>query len=135
VEKERDHLASFDRQYLRDVVLNVLRFAILCTKHPAFEEEREWRVVYTPALFESAHVKRHVRTIKGVTQPVHDLPLQNLPQEGLIGIEIPELVHKIIVGPTQYGSALSTALWFLLKDAGVDNPTNCIVTSGVPLRT
>jgi hypothetical protein len=135
VTKERDLLASLDRQFLRDVVLNVLRFAILCTKHPAFEEEREWRVVYTPELFNSTRLKRAVRVIRGVAQPVYDLPLENIPEQGLVGIEIPEFVHKIIIGPTQYPSALGSALWFLLQDARVNKPHERIILSGVPLRT
>src|SRR5690606_23126401 len=28
----------------------MLRFTTLCTKHPAFAEEREWRVIYSPSL-------------------------------------------------------------------------------------
>ena len=135
VDKERDLLGSFNRQFLRDVVLNVLRFAILCTKHPAFEEEQEWRIVYTPALFESTHVRRNVRVIRGVAQPVYDLPLKNIPEEGLTGITIPELVHKIIVGPTQYGPAVASALMHLLNDAGVAEPNKRILVSNVPLRT
>jgi hypothetical protein len=135
VEKERDFLGALDRSLLRQILFNMFRFAILCTKHPAFAEEREWRVVYTPALLESAHIKRNVRTLRGVTQPVYDMPLKDIPDEGLVGIEIPQLVHKIIIGPTQYGSAAWNALWFLLEDAGIDRPGERLVASGVPLRT
>jgi hypothetical protein len=76
-----------------------------------------------------------VRTLKGVTQPVYDLPLRDIEQEGLVGIEIPQLVHKIIIGPTQYMAATRSALWYLLEEAGVSNPGERIVASGVPLRT
>ena len=76
-----------------------------------------------------------MRTLRGVTQPVYDMPLKDIPHEGLVGIEIPQLVHKIIIGPTQYGSAAWNALWFLLEDAGIDRPGERLVASGVPLRT
>jgi hypothetical protein len=53
----------------------------------------------------------------------------------LNGIEISELVDKIIIGPTLYESATRNALWFMLNDAVVAAPQNRIVYSGVPLRT
>jgi hypothetical protein len=135
VDAERAYLNSMDRMVMLQGLLNMLKFAILCTKHPAFAEEREWRVVYTPALFSSVHVTRRVRTIRGVTQPIYDLPLKEIPQLGLVGLEIPQLLHKIIIGPTQYVMATFNALCFLLEEAGVKNPVERIVGSGVPLRT
>ncbi|MFZ5779350.1 MAG: DUF2971 domain-containing protein [Pseudomonadota bacterium] len=135
VDSERDALSSMDRAVMLHGLLNMLKSAILCTKHPAFAEEREWRVVYTPGLFSSEHLKRNVRTIRGVTQTVYDLPLKDIPAEGLVGIEIPQLLRKIIIGPTQYSSATHTALWHLLVEAGVTDPSGRIHVSGVPLRT
>lgn len=132
---EQAFLNSMDRMVTLQGVLNMLKFAILCTKHPAFAEEREWRVVYTPGLFSSSHITRSVRTIRGVTQPVYELPLKDIPHEGLVGIEISQLLHKIIIGPTQYATATFNALWFLLNEAGVKDPAASIVNSGVPLRT
>ena len=135
VDRERAFLNALDRRWVLNGLLNMLKFAILCTKHPAFAEEREWRVVYTPGLVTSDHMVRNVRTIRGVPQTVHELPLRDLPQEGLVGLEIPQLLHRIIIGPTQYGSATGSALWFLLKDAGIADPSERIIHSGVPLRT
>jgi Protein of unknown function (DUF2971) len=135
VVRERDLLSSIDRGLMVQILLNMFKFAILCTKHPAFAEEKEWRIAYTPGLLSSVHLTRHVRTLKGVTQPVYDLPLKDIEQEGLVGIEIPQLVHKIIIGPTQYMAATRSALWYLLEEAGVSNPGERIVVSGVPLRT
>lgn len=135
IEAHRDMLATIDRQAMIGFLTNVFRFAILCTKHPAFAEEREWRVTYTPALVESPVITRSVRTVRGVVQPVYELPLKDIPGEGLVGIEIPSLVHKVIIGPTQYGTATHSALWWLLHEAGIANPAETIVSSGVPLRT
>ena len=78
---------------------------------------------------------RSVRTIKGVTQTVYELPLKDIPKEGMVGIEIPQLLHQIIIGPTQYATATFNAMWFLLEEAGVKDPGTHIVASGVPLRT
>ena len=98
-------------------------------------EEREWRILYTPGLFSSKHITRNVRTIRGVTQTVYDLPLKDIPEEGLVGIEVPQLLRKIIIGPTQFESVTHTALWHLLLDAGVTDPGGRILVSAVPLRT
>jgi hypothetical protein len=135
VDGERAFLGSIDRGVMLHALLNMLKFAILCTKHPAFAEEREWRILYTLGLLSSGYLVRNVRTVRGVTQPIYDLPLKDIPQEGLVDIEIPQLVHKIIIGPTQFGPATFNALWFLLQDAGVADPSGRIVVSGVPLRT
>ena len=131
VESDREFLSSLDRVIMRQVLFNMFKFAILCTKHPAFMEEKEWRVVYTPGLLSSSHLTRNVRTVRGVPQTIYDLPLKNIPQEGFGGLEIPELLHKIIIGPTQYSGATANALWFLLQDAGVADPGSRIVISGV----
>jgi hypothetical protein len=53
----------------------------------------------------------------------------------VVGIEIPQLVHKSIIGPTQYLAATHSALCYLLEEAGVSNPGERIVVSEVPLRT
>jgi hypothetical protein len=135
VNAEQGLLNSIDRRAVLHGLLNMLKFLILCTKHPAFAEEREWRIVYTPTLLPSSHLSRNVRTIRGVTQTVFDLPLKDIPQEGVIGIEIPQLLHKVIIGPTQFAQANYVALWHLLQDAGVADPEARLVYSGVPLRT
>ena len=71
-------LGALSRAQLLDTLFNVLRFAALCTKHPAFAEEAEWRVVYAPNIERSPVVVQEVRTVRGVPQlglgPISRIP-------------------------------------------------------------
>ena len=72
--------------------------------------------------------------IGGTPQPIYKIPLQNVPEEGLVGVEIPELLERIIIGPTEYPLAIREAFETLLADAGVDDPASLIRVSDLPLR-
>lgn len=127
-------IESLGREVVQQIVFQVLRFAVLCTKHPAFSEEREWRVVYTPALERSPRVIESVRVVKGLPQTVFEIPLENVPGEGLVGLEIPELVERVIIGPTQFHDATYDAFFRLLFGAGIKEPQHRLFKSHVPLR-
>ena len=57
---------------------------------------------------------RSIETIRGVPQPVYKFSLRNIPAaaptERLEGIEIPQLVERVIIGPTQYPTAVCEAI-------------------------
>ena len=42
---EAEYVKTLDREIVKTYAFNMLRFTVLCTKHPGFHEEREWRVV------------------------------------------------------------------------------------------
>lgn len=115
-------------------IMEVLRYAVLSTKHPGFGEELEWRVVYSPSVHPSPRLITAVESVNGVPQPVIKLPLKDVPDEGLIGIEVPQLVDRIIVGPTQHPQVIVEALAMLMQEAGVERPHSRIARSNVPLR-
>ncbi len=131
---ERDFIKAQSRQVIVNVVFHVLRFAAICTKHPGFREEKEWRLVYSPGVLESTHLKKEVEIINGVPQPIYKISLQDIPTEGLMGIEIPSLINRIIIGPTQYPVVLYDAFCDLLRQAGVNEPQGRVVISSIPLR-
>lgn len=131
---EKDFLKKQDGQMIINLVFNALKFAVLCTKHPGFMEEKEWRVVYSPSMEKSEHLKKEIQVVKGVPQPVYKIPLRDIPDEGLTGIEIPSLIDRIIIGPSQYPQALQEAFCDLLYEAGVKDPQNTVVVSDIPLR-
>lgn len=70
--------------------------SVLCTKHPGFSEECEWRVVYTDRLETSGVLGKEIRNIGGSPQTIYKIPLKNRPKEELTGIEIPELLDRVI---------------------------------------
>jgi DUF2971 family protein len=119
---------------LREIVFTALRYAALCTKHPAFAEEREWRVIYSPSLGRSPVIEPFVHAVRGVPQVVQKIPLANDPANGLHGAAVPDLLHRLIIGPTADPRAMFDAFVVLLAEAGVPNPEERIIVSGIPLR-
>ena len=72
--------------------------------------------------------------IGGTPQLIYKIPLQNVPEEGFHGVEIPELIDRIIIGPTQYDSATREAFVDRLGEAGVSDPEDRVIVSKIPLR-
>jgi hypothetical protein len=112
----------------------MLRNSVLCTKHPAFKEEREWRIYYAPTFQPSNKIKKSIETVRGLPQPVCKISLTDSPQDGLIGMEIPALIDRIIVGPTEYPWVMAEAFMTLLSEAGVSDAPSRVAVSGIPLR-
>jgi hypothetical protein len=48
IEANRDFIESLGEDLLTTHLFTVFRSAMVCTKHPGFAEEREWRVIYSP---------------------------------------------------------------------------------------
>jgi hypothetical protein len=124
-------------QHREDVAIDLyemLHFAVLSTKHPAFEEEAEWRIIHAPYHEASARLKPATETIRGVPQIVYKLPLQNVPEDGLNGLDLAESLDRIIIGPSNNPIELSFVFHEALLRRGVTNPYDKIVISNVPLR-
>lgn len=51
MKREADFIKSSDRELLKQMVFIMLWFSVLCTKHPGFGEEKEWRVIASPKLY------------------------------------------------------------------------------------
>jgi len=128
-------LAGISRE---DFIFNAYRMLVMATlslKHPAFIEEREWRLIHLPFEAPSQYVKGETATIGGVPQVVFKIPLENHPPEGIEGIAIPDLLDRVIIGPTQYPGPIYRSLAKELSDAGVPNAGEKIKSAGIPLRT
>lgn len=134
IENNADVVDAMTREDLKAHLFQAFKFAALCTKHPGFEEEAEWRVIYTHELDKSEHLRPSVQIVNGVPQTVYSIPLENLPDEGLVGITIPEILDRIIIGPTEHPVPVREAIIQLLIDAGVDDAANKVVVSDIPLR-
>ncbi|MDO8980307.1 MAG: DUF2971 domain-containing protein [Afipia sp.] len=111
------------------------RAAILCTKHPGFHEEREWRVIYSPSFQKSDRLIADLKTIRGVPQPICRIPLRDAPEENLVGIELPSFIERVIIGPTQFPEAIREAFVSMLSDAGMSDANSRVFISDIPLRT
>ncbi len=124
IEGSKDFLRAIEEDELVRTMVRVLRFAVVSTKHPGFREEREWRVIHSPVGFNSSDkIKPEDRTICGVPQRIHILPLQNV-----------DRVKRIIIGPTEHSLALLNAFAFALENKGVADARSRICISDIPLR-
>ena len=131
---EVDYIRQLDRQHVRAVVFNMLRFAVLCTKHPGFHEELEWRVVASPAMHPSKLLTSSIEVVRGTPQAVLKINLKNEPDQGLVGLALPELLDRIVIGPCEFPRVISRAMRELLASVGIPNAESKIVVSDIPLR-
>ncbi len=129
---------AFLRTLTRDQILGhvfaIFRAAVLCTKHPGFAEEREWRIIYSPQYARSDRIIKEILPVGGVPQPVCKIPLEDIPEEGLVGASLAGLLNRIIIGPTTSGVVMQEAFFTLLEEAGVPDPGSKIWFSRIPLR-
>lgn len=143
-EQNSDELASLGGQFVHDLVMAAFRMAAQSTKHPSFAEEREWRVLYSPTLLHKneqltpeqfARIPTELMTLGGVPQRVFAVPFQNHPEEGFVGATIPELLDRILIGPSLDAMAIQRAFVSLLYDMNVPDPESKVVLTNIPLRT
>ena len=132
--QEKDFLASRSSDQLAPWVYLMLQAYSLCLKHPGFGEEREWRVVHQPKQNPSTRVTLRKADIKGHPQIVYELPLKDVPEENLYGLEPNELIDRIIIGPTKYPLALYDYCCTVLGEVGVAEPEKRVFISNIPLR-
>lgn len=134
VEYELDFLKAQGDQQVWQWVIYMMRQIVLCTKHKGFEEEREWRVLYDPGPSPSPLISKGLEVIRSVAQPVVKLKLDNRPEFGVNGLDIPSFIERIIIGPTQYPLVQQEAFATLLGNRGVVAPYDRISVSDIPLR-
>jgi len=105
VSDEMDFIRSRTREEVSARIFHMMRIASVSTKHPGFREEKEWRIVYCPPLERSPYLAKEIRVVKGVPQPIYKIPLRNIPEVSLMAA-LPDLLDRIIIGPTEYTVAL-----------------------------
>lgn len=131
----RDFILGEGRDSIKGYFFLVLRSVAMCSKHPGFREEQEWRIMHTQGLDEQGALVLDVECINGVPQPVFKIPLKDEANGGLTGISVPQLIERVIIGPTQFPVAVWDALAMELEKAGVPDAGSKIVYSAIPLRT
>lgn len=134
IDANASELEELGRRKTIEIVTRLFMFAALSAKHPGFKEEREWRVIYSPHLMKSDVLIKTIQSVHGVPQIIYKIPLKNNPKQGLIGLEPAELINRVIIGPSQYPSALYQAFVELLAEAGVPDPKSKVTVSQTPLR-
>ena len=134
VEAAVEFIKLWPRETIKNTVFQMLRFAVLCTKHPGFAEELEWRVIASPTMHPSTRLSQDIEVVRGVPQTVMKIKLENVPEEGFFGAAPPELIERIIIGPCEFPLVTHAAFFRLLTDLQVPDPGSKIFVSDIPLR-
>lgn len=128
-------LRTVPREMMLQLVGVAILFGAVCLKHPDFWEEQEWRVIHMPRLFNFPSLLREKQVdFGGTEQTIFEIPLKEAPEKGLVGIEIKDLVHQIIIGPSSRTEEIREKLTHALAEKGIQNPGCRIVASEIPLR-
>lgn len=119
--------------FIQNMLSSFIGLAV-ALKHSAFEEEKEWRIIYNPKISTSLYIKRTVENIRGVPQIVYHLPIGSDPHPNLQSIAFANMFERLIIGPTAFAWPLYEAFVEILHAAGIEDAANKIITSGIPLR-
>lgn len=128
------YISNLQREFVKQTLFTMFRFGVLCTKHPGFAEEREWRIIATPVLESSALLESEIAIVRNVPQPILKIPLEDRPEHNFFGLSIPSIIDRVIIGPCEFPTVTGDAIWIALKHAGIQDPTSQIITSNIPLR-
>jgi hypothetical protein len=143
IEQNIDLVVGLGGAAVHDLLISVFKFAVQSTKHPAFREEREWRVIYDPTRLQrldamtdeqQRRIPTEIMSLNGVPQRVYSIPFQDYPDEGFVGATAPDLIDRVLIGPTADAYAISQAFVVELMDLGIEEAPNKVVITGVPLR-
>lgn len=126
-------VGAMNREAIKSYVFNVFKFATLCIKHPGFKEEREWRIVYSPLMEQSTHIRKDICAVNGTPQQIYKIPLIDIPEENYFS-SISNILDHVIIGPVEYPWAVQKAFVEILANAGVSEPEKKVFVSQIPLR-
>jgi hypothetical protein len=135
VRTNRDFLRGIDRNEFIASVFMMFVTAVVCLKHEGFHEEREWRITYSPKRMPSPLMESSVEVVAGVPQLVYKIPLENNPDADLSGIDLRDLLDRIIIGPSQFPWVMYEAFVAALDAAGVKDAPSRVFVSQIPVRT
>jgi hypothetical protein len=135
IEKAEDYIKCLEPETISDLVFWWLLFKAVSLKHPAFREEREWRIIYIPTVEQSDVIKAEVETVNGTPQIVQKIPLLNNAEKGLVGANLDALINRLIIGPSQFPVSIRDAFDAALTAEGVQDAWKRVKMSLIPLRT
>jgi hypothetical protein len=116
------------------MILITLILTAVTVKHPGFDEEKEWRAIYLSKQLSSTRLIQAVETIGGIPQLIHKLPLKDIPEAGINGLDVAKVIDRVIVGPSGYPGPVAAAFVAELKEAGIADAEKRVVISDIPLR-
>lgn len=130
-----EKLHGIGAEEVQNTLFKVFRSFALCTKHPGFAEEREWRVFHAPILEGvSEWVEASVEIVGGVPQHVMKLQLKDDADKGITGVAPDTLLNQVIIGPCENPVQVRASIAAAMLEAGIENPLTKMWMSLIPLR-
>lgn len=128
-------LRALDARVVRDWLFAAFRSFVLCTKHPAFSEEKEWRVFYSPVHEgKSDWIEEGVEIVNGTPEILMKFKLRDDLDQGVSGVALSTLINRVIIGPCENPFQIRAAVASTMANAGIENPLDKIWMSLIPLR-
>jgi hypothetical protein len=132
--KQWPRLSKFSVDEVASVIVEMLCHLAISTKHFAFEEEAEWRVVYRKEILEKGFLKNRISEIKpqiigGSPEVVCCLPLDEQKQ-----VSLKRVLKRVLIGPTEYPNESKDAFIEYLREMGYKSPESMVVCSHIPYR-
>lgn len=131
---EREYLLGIGEDGTLGCLQQMLFTIAIGTKHPGFHEEKEWRVFFRPNDTDKRVLQKRIEVIGNTPQEIWTLPLKHDPENGLHNADIPSLLDRVIIGPTEYSYVSIMALKSELEIAGVEDAGSKVIASDIPLR-
>ena len=135
IKTEAEFLMTFDFDFVAGCVVTMLLAGVTCLKHEGFDEEREWRAIYSPNRLHSPLMESSTEIVGGVPQLVYNLPLDGAIPGVPAELELSRMFHRLIIGPSQYPWVMYERFVAALASAGVTDVGNRVVMSGIPIRS
>ncbi|WP_342077164.1 DUF2971 domain-containing protein [Yoonia sp. SS1-5] len=137
IDENSDYLSELSTNQFVGFLHEKFKIMALATKHPGFKEEREWRIYFRPSELgeDDCILSKKIVVLDGVPQTIWSLPLRHDPDNGLFHADLPSLLDRLIIGPTEYPYVSAEAFRELLVRAGVDASDPKVTVSDIPLRS
>ncbi len=134
LDKEIDKIKIFDPNKIFSAIIAKFHSADLSIKHPGFKEEKEWRIIYSPTIQNDINIVEDTKIINGIPQIIMKLNIQDAIDQSESKLEISDLMHEVMIGPTNHADIIAHAIANALKSWGIKDPYKKIKFSDIPLR-
>lgn len=135
IEHQRAYLTSKSKSDFISMIFNMLKFGVICMKHPGFSEEQEWRIIHTPTTSSKRPLESSIETVGGIPQRIFKITLKDYTENNVaFDISPNNLIKRVIIGPSNYPEIIRDAAIETLGNIGVVQPQDRVVISDIPLR-
>jgi hypothetical protein len=117
-------------------MFDLMKLYALTSKHPGFEEEREWRIIYFPDRDRGGILTNSLGYVVGKNgiEPKLRLKIRPLPIDPPATWTFDSVLAQIILGPTQSSALAMKSVWRMLQLNSKSHFTARVAASQIPLR-